>query len=128
MKDRRQYRHVEYGRNRVVEQHVTCGSALSGMRRFTSLHAAASGLCRSPRASYQKRWTELGGYRSDLTWDDESRQMLSGGLTGDNIGVEYAGTVFGITESPIEAGMIWAGTNDGKLHLTRDGGSTWASH
>jgi hypothetical protein len=52
--------------------------------------------------------------------------MLSGGLTGDNIGVEYAGTVFGITESPIEAGMIWAGTNDGKLHLTRDGGSTWA--
>ena len=61
----------------------------------------------------------------DLTWDDESRQMLSGGLTGDNIGVEYAGTVFGITESPIEAGMIWAGTNDGKLHLTRDGGGTW---
>jgi hypothetical protein len=51
--------------------------------------------------------------------------MLSGGLTGDNIGVEYAGTVFGITESPIEAGMIWAGTNDGKLHLTRDGGGTW---
>ncbi|UCC25254.1 MAG: hypothetical protein JSU98_16250, partial [Gemmatimonadales bacterium] len=61
----------------------------------------------------------------DLTWDDESRQMLSGGLTGDNIGVEYAGTVFGITESPIEPGMIWAGTNDGKLHLTRDAGDTW---
>ena len=57
----------------------------------------------------------------DLTWDDESRQMLSGGLTGDNIGVEYAGVVLRYQRShPIEAGMIWAGTNDGKLHLTRD--------
>jgi hypothetical protein len=39
--------------------------------------------------------------------------------------VEYAGTVFGIAESPIERGLIWAGTNDGLLHITRDGGETW---
>jgi len=61
----------------------------------------------------------------DLTLNDESRMGLSGGLTGDNIGVEYAGVVFGITESPVEAGLIWAGTNDGLLHITRDDGTTW---
>jgi hypothetical protein len=51
----------------------------------------------------------------------------SGGLTGDNIGVEFAGTVFGIAESPIERGLIWAGTNDGLLHVTRDGGASWTN-
>ncbi|WP_420635195.1 sialidase [Candidatus Palauibacter sp.] len=61
----------------------------------------------------------------DLSLNDQSRMGLSGGLTGDNIGVEYAGVVFGIAESPIEAGLIWAGTNDGRVHLTRDGGANW---
>ena len=61
----------------------------------------------------------------DLTLNDQSRMGLSGGLTLDNIGVEYAGTVFGITESPIERGLIWAGSNDGLLHVTRDDGGTW---
>ena len=63
----------------------------------------------------------------DLTLNDQSRMGLSGGLTGDNIGVEYAGTVFGIAESPVEEGLIWAGTNDGLLQLTRDGGATWTN-
>lgn len=63
----------------------------------------------------------------DLTLNDKSRQVLSGGLTGDNIGVEYAGVVFGIAESPLEAGLIWAGTNDGLLHVTRDGGESWTN-
>ncbi len=63
----------------------------------------------------------------DLTLNDQSRMGLSGGLTGDNIGVEYAGTVFGIAESVLEPGLIWAGTNDGLLHLTRDGGDTWTN-
>ena len=63
----------------------------------------------------------------DLTLNDRSRMGLSGGLTGDNIGVEYAGTVFGIAESPVEEGLIWAGTNDGLLQVTRDGGDTWTN-
>ena len=63
----------------------------------------------------------------DLTLNDRSRMGLSGGLTGDNIGVEYAGTVFGIAESPVEEGLIWAGTNDGLLQVTRDGGGTWTN-
>jgi photosystem II stability/assembly factor-like uncharacterized protein len=63
----------------------------------------------------------------DLTLNDVSRMGLSGGLTGDNIGVEYAGTVFGIAESPVTPGLIWAGTNDGLLHITRDGGGSWTN-
>jgi len=63
----------------------------------------------------------------DLTRDDKSRMGSSGGLTPDNIGVEYAGVVFAIAESPKEAGLIWAGTNDGLVQLTRDGGKTWTN-
>ncbi len=61
----------------------------------------------------------------DLTLNDRSRQVISGGLTPDNIGVEYAGVVFSIAESPLERGLIWAGTNDGKVHVTRNGGANW---
>jgi photosystem II stability/assembly factor-like uncharacterized protein len=63
----------------------------------------------------------------DLTLNDTSRMGPSGGLTGDNIGVEYAGVVYGIAESPIEKGLIWAGTNDGLVQLTRDGGRSWTN-
>jgi photosystem II stability/assembly factor-like uncharacterized protein len=63
----------------------------------------------------------------DLTRNDKSREGFSGGLTGDDIGVEYAGVVFAIAESPKQAGVIWAGTNDGYVQLTRDGGKTWTN-
>ena len=56
-----------------------------------------------------------------------TRMGSSGGLTGDNIGVEYAGVVFGIAESPVERGMIWVGTNDGQVQLTRDHGANWTN-
>src|ERR1043166_2795553 len=63
----------------------------------------------------------------DLTLNDKSKQGYSGGLTGDNIGVEYGGVVFAIAESPKAAGTIWAGTNDGQVQLTRDGGKNWTN-
>ncbi|HSW28220.1 MAG TPA: hypothetical protein VLH75_01890 [Longimicrobiales bacterium] len=63
----------------------------------------------------------------DLTLNDRSKMGPSGGLTGDNIGVEFAGTVYGIAESQLERGLIWAGTNDGLLHVTRDNGATWSN-
>jgi len=69
-------------------------------------------------------WQELS---PDLTRNDKSRQQVSGGLTPDNIGVEYAGVVFAIAESRRERGLIWAGTNDGLVHLTQDGGRTWTN-
>ena len=61
----------------------------------------------------------------DLTRNDPSHLKASGGLTPDNIGVEYAGVVFAIAESRLEPGVIWAGTNDGRVQLTRDGGKSW---
>ena len=61
----------------------------------------------------------------DLTTNDKSKQQRTGGLTADDASPLYACTLFAIAESPLEKGLIWAGTNDGKLQLTRDGGKTW---
>jgi len=61
----------------------------------------------------------------DLTTNDRSKMGSSGGLTADNLGVEYGCTLFAIAESPLEKGVIWAGSNDGLVHITRDGGRTW---
>ena len=61
----------------------------------------------------------------DLTRDLKSKQQPSGGLTQDNIGVEYFDTIFSIAESPKQRGLIWVGTNDGLVQLTQDGGKTW---
>ena len=63
----------------------------------------------------------------DLSTNDMSRMGPSGGLTKDNIGVEYACVVFAIAESRVEPGLIWAGTNDGLVHVTRDGGKKWTN-
>ena len=61
----------------------------------------------------------------DLTLNDKSKQQFSGGLTGDNIGVEYANVVYAFEESPLKAGLLWAGTNDGLIHVSRDNGANW---
>ncbi len=62
----------------------------------------------------------------DLTTNDKSKQQSSGGpITQDNTSVEYYCTVFTIAESPIESGLIWAGSDDGLIHVTRDGGESW---
>jgi photosystem II stability/assembly factor-like uncharacterized protein len=63
----------------------------------------------------------------DLTLNDPTMMGDSGGLTIDNLSVEYAGVVFSIAESPIEKGVIWAGTNDGNVQVTRDGGEHWTN-
>ena len=62
----------------------------------------------------------------DLTRNDKSKQQPSGGpITIDDTGTEYYDTVFAMAESPLEKGLIWAGSDDGLLHLTRDGGKNW---
>jgi len=63
----------------------------------------------------------------DLTANDKSKQGSSGGLTPDNASVEYVPVVFALAESPVQAGVIWAGTNDGQVQVTRDGGKTWTN-
>jgi photosystem II stability/assembly factor-like uncharacterized protein len=60
----------------------------------------------------------------DLTRNDKSKQDYSGGpITRDNTGVEVYGVIFSVMESPHEAGTIWVGTDDGLVHVTRDGGN-----
>jgi photosystem II stability/assembly factor-like uncharacterized protein len=62
----------------------------------------------------------------DLTLDDPAHQRYPGGpLISDHTGVEVFGTVFALAPSPHEAGTIWAGTDDGRVHLTRDDGASW---
>jgi photosystem II stability/assembly factor-like uncharacterized protein len=63
----------------------------------------------------------------DLTRNDKSKQQPSGGsLTIDDTGTEYYDTIFALAESPVKAGVIWAGSDDGMLHVTEDGGKNWA--
>jgi photosystem II stability/assembly factor-like uncharacterized protein len=61
----------------------------------------------------------------DLTTNDKSRQGISGGLTPDNIGVEYCCVIYAFDESPAQQGVFYAGSNDGKMHVSRDDGRTW---
>jgi len=61
----------------------------------------------------------------DLTMNDKKMQGFSGGLTGDNIAVEYANVIYAFEESPIKQGVFWAGTNDGLVHVSQDNGKTW---
>ena len=63
----------------------------------------------------------------DLTRNDKSKQQISGGLTPDNIGVEYADVVYAIAESRLTPGLIWVGTNDGLVQVTRNGGTSWTN-
>ena len=62
----------------------------------------------------------------DLTRNDKAKQAASGGpITKDNTGVEVYDTIFSVVESPVQKDLIWAGTDDGLVHLTRDGGQKW---
>jgi photosystem II stability/assembly factor-like uncharacterized protein len=62
----------------------------------------------------------------DLTRNDKSKQAASGGpITKDNTGVEVYDTIFSVIESPVQKDLIWAGTDDGLVQLTRDGGQHW---
>ena len=62
----------------------------------------------------------------DLTRNDKSKQQSSGGpITKDNTGVEVYDTIFSVVESPVQKDLIWAGSDDGLVHLTRDGGQHW---
>jgi photosystem II stability/assembly factor-like uncharacterized protein len=68
-------------------------------------------------------WTPIS---PDLTRNDKSKQASSGGpITKDNTGVEVYDTIFSVVESPVQKDLIWAGTDDGLVHLTRDGGQHW---
>ncbi|MBC5993416.1 WD40/YVTN/BNR-like repeat-containing protein [Pontibacter cellulosilyticus] len=64
----------------------------------------------------------------DLTRNDSTKLGPSGGpITKDNTSVEYYSTIFAINESAIEPGVIWTGSDDGLIHVTRDNGKNWTN-
>src|SRR6266508_2142770 len=65
----------------------------------------------------------------DLTTNDpeKQKQEQSGGITVDNSSAEMHTTIYSISESPKDKSLIWVGTDDGNLQLTRDGGKTWTN-
>jgi photosystem II stability/assembly factor-like uncharacterized protein len=71
-------------------------------------------------------WTAIS---PDLTTNDPAwqRQEVSGGLTPDAGGAETYTTISAIAPSPLAAGLLWVGTDDGRIQLTRDGGASWQS-
>ena len=62
----------------------------------------------------------------DLTLNDPEKLKSSGGpITQDNTSVEYYCTIFAANESPLKEGLLWVGSDDGLIHVTKDGGKTW---
>jgi photosystem II stability/assembly factor-like uncharacterized protein len=68
-------------------------------------------------------WEQISG---DLTTNDKSKQASSGGpITKDNTSVEYYCTIFTAAESPLEKDLLWTGSDDGLVHISRNGGKNW---
>lgn len=87
-----------------------------------TLYAAGNVLFKTTNEG--QSWTALS---PDLTRNDTTRMRPSGGpITKDNTSVEYYGTIFALAEGT-EPGVIWTGSDDGLIHLTRNGGQTWTN-
>jgi len=68
-------------------------------------------------------WDKVSG---DLTRNDKNKMKWSGGpITGDNTGVEIFGTIFALAESPVNKKVLWAGSDDGLVHVSQDQAYTW---
>ena len=70
-------------------------------------------------------WKRISG---DLTRNDSTKQGVGGGpITNEGAGGENYNTIYYVTESPLEPGVIYTGSDCGQVHLTRDGGKTWTN-
>jgi photosystem II stability/assembly factor-like uncharacterized protein len=89
-----------------------------------SLYMGAQYLYRS--TDQGRNWTRIS---PDLTTNNKAKQNqeASGGLSADNTSAENHCTIFTIAESTLDANLIWAGTDDGNLQVTTDGGKTWTN-
>src|SRR5437660_10883577 len=79
--------------------------------------------CVFKSADHGQSWTKIS---EDLNSNDKTKQQQSGGpLTNDITSVEYYDTIFALTESPVDKGTLWAGTDDGLIQVTTDDGGHW---
>ena len=122
------------GRNVVAWPQLAIGQAPKDLKYRFQWNAPDPHLPHDPKTLYHaaqvllkstdegETWQEIS---PDLTRNEKDTQGYSGGpITYDNTGVEVYGVIFALAESPREAGTIWAGTDDGLVQLTRDGGKT----
>jgi photosystem II stability/assembly factor-like uncharacterized protein len=87
------------------------------------LYTAAE--CVFKSTDHGQSWAQISG---DLTRNDKTKQQPSGGpLTNDITSVEYYDTVFALAESPVKQGTLWAGSDDGLVHVSTDDGQHWAN-
>ena len=86
-----------------------------------TLYAAANHLFKTTNAG--QSWQIIS---PDLTRNDSTKLGASGGpITKDNTSVEYYGTIFSVAEDPKTPGLIWCGSDDGLIHVTKNGGKSW---
>lgn len=95
---------------------------VAGTANKKNLYVGAQYLYKS--TDQGRSWTKISG---DLTTDDSLKQQQenSGGISADVTSAENHCTIFSIAESPLDENIVWVGTDDGHLQLTRDGGKTW---
>lgn len=95
-----------------------------GQKNPKNLYMGAQYLYKS--TDQGRNWTRIS---ADLTTNDKKKQEQenSGGLSADNTSAENHCTIFTITESPLDETLVWAGTDDGNLQYTTDGGKTWTN-
>ncbi len=85
------------------------------------LYAAGNALFAT--ANEGQSWEQIS---PDLTTNDKSKQISSGGpITKDNTSVEYYCTIFTAAESPYETDLLWTGSDDGLIHVSKNGGKNW---
>ncbi len=63
----------------------------------------------------------------DLTLNDKAHQQSSGGMHGDNLMTFEGSALYAIAESPVTAGVLWTGSTDGQVNISKDGGKSWAN-
>ena len=106
----------------------TCATASSGprrswFRRTTARPSTTPPTCCSAPPTAARPGQPIS---PDLTRNDKTKQKWSGGpITGDNTGVEVYGTIFAIAESPKEKGLLWAGSDDGLVHVIATTAARW---
>lgn len=95
-----------------------------GLKNPHHLYTGAQYLYKS--TDQGRNWTRISG---DLTTNDKKKQEQekSGGLSADNTSAENHCTIFTIAESPLDENIIWAGTDDGNIQYTIDGGKNWTN-
>src|SRR4051812_17063759 len=112
-----------HGANDILHRFQWVSPLMLSPHNPDTIYTAAECVFRSTDRGHS--WSQIS---KDLTRNDKTKQQPSGGpLTNDITAVEYYDTIFALAESPLKKGTIWAGTDDGLIHVSTDDGANWAN-